>query len=137
MKQLFFLAALLSLSCLSCKAKKEAVKNTPSEPAASNLAPSSDTSNTYALIVSFKSQGAGIPTEQRADLLKYVENHPKKPAYAMVLWGREGETDYCFKLSEMTGEKEKNQFLTDIKKMMKGNYLVEIAENSESLHQGR
>ncbi|MBK6983680.1 MAG: hypothetical protein IPH32_02435 [Bacteroidetes bacterium] len=38
MKQLFFLASLISLACISCKSKKEAAKVTETTPVASSSA---------------------------------------------------------------------------------------------------
>ncbi|MCD6019001.1 MAG: hypothetical protein K0S53_2122 [Bacteroidetes bacterium] len=137
MKRLFFLAALVSLSCISCKAKKEAAKTTESAPPAANLAATQESPKTYRLIVSFKSKGAGTPSEKRAAFLKYVDNHPQKPSYQTVLWGREGETDYCFDLAELASKKDQVLFLEEVKRITTGSDLIDISENAECQHKGR
>jgi hypothetical protein len=137
MKRLFFLAALISLSCISCKAKKEAVTTTePTSPSA-NLSSTQDVPKTYRLIVSFKSKGAGIPSEQRQAFINYIDNHPQKPSYQTMLWGREGETDYCFDLTELTSKKDLVAFLDEVKRVTSGTDLVDIFENAECQHKGR
>ena len=137
MKRLFFLASLISLACISCKAKKDAVKTTESAPPTAGLSTRQDDAKTYRLIVSFKSKGAGTPSDQRAAFLNYVDNHPQKPAYQTILWGREGETDYCFDLTELSSKKDLVAFLDQVKKITSGSDLIDISENAECQHKGR
>lgn len=137
MKRLFFLAALVSLSCISCKAKKETAKTSEPAPPAANLSATQENPKIYRLIVSFKSKGAGTPSEQRSAFLNYVDNHPQKPAYQTVLWGREGESDYCFDLNELSSKKDLVVFLEEVKKITSGTDLVDISENAECQHKGR
>ena len=134
MKKLFFLASLVSLACLSSKSKKEAVKNAEITPIAYNNA---EAPVTYRLIVSFISKGAGTDHEKRTAFLKYVDSHPKKPKYKTAIWGREGEADYCFKLSEFKSKKEVAKFINDIKKMAVGTDMMSVSENAECPHKGR
>lgn len=135
MKKLFFLASLVSLACITCKAKKETVKTTENTPASLSNTP--DAPITYRLIVSFISKGAGTDSEKRTAILAYVNSHPKKPAYKTVIWGREGEADYCFNLSEFSSKKELITFIEDIKKIAAGSDMVFISENAECQHKGR
>ena len=134
MKQLFFLASLVSLACLSCKSKKEATK-TETLPVASATAP--DAPVTYRLLVSFTSKGAGTDSEKRTALLAYVDGHSKKPAYKTVNWGREGETDYCFNLSELTSKKDMIDFIEEVKKIAATSDRILVNENAECQHKGR
>ena len=134
MKKIFFLASLVSLACISCKAKKEAVKTSDSAAAISNIP---DAPITYRLIVSFISKGAGTNSEKRTAFLAYVDGHAKKPAYKTVTWGREGETDYCFNLAELTAKKDLITFIDDIKKIAAGSDMLLISENAECAHKGR
>ena len=46
-----------------------------------------------------------------------------------VKWGREGETDYCLKLTELNQE-EQAQFISDIKELLKTSKLVRFSENT-------
>lgn len=135
MKKLFFLASLVSLACMTCKAKKETVKIIENTPASFSNTP--DAPITYRLIVSFISKGAGTDPEKRTAILAYVKNHPKKPAYKTVIWGREGEADYCFTLSEFSSKKARAKFIADIKKIAAGSDMVFISENAECQHKGR
>lgn len=135
MNRLFFLASLISLACISCKSKKEAVKSL--ENTANTVATSSDAPITYRLIVSFISKGSGTSSEKRTAFLAYVDGHPKKPAYKTVVWGREGEADYCFNLSELTAKKDLIAFIDEIKKIASGSDMMNVTENAECQHKGR
>ena len=135
MKKIFFLASLVSLACLSCKSKKEAVATT--ENTATVVPNTSDAPVTYRLIVSFISKGAGTDGEKRTAFLAYVNAHPKKPVYKTVVWGREGEADYCFNLSEFPSKKELITFIEDVKKIAAGSDMMNISENAECPHKGR
>jgi len=135
MKKIFFLASLISLACISCKSKKEAVKT--AENTASTATNATDTPVTYRLIVSFISKGAGTDSEKRTAFLAYVDGYKLKPAYKTVTWGREGETDYCFNLSEITVKKDLISFIEEIKKIGAGSDMMNISENAECQHKGR
>ena len=135
MKKLFFLASLVSLACLTCKSKKEVAKTSEITPV--SVANTSEAPVIYRLIVSFISKGAGTNSEKRTAFLKYVDSHPKKPAYKTVIWGREGEADYCFTLSEFASKKELTTFIEDIKKIAAGSDMMVISENVEAQHKGR
>lgn len=137
MKQLFFLASLVSLACLSCKSKKEATKTAETAPVASATATAPDAPVTYRLLVSFTSKGAGTDGEKRTAFLAYVDSHAKKPAYKTVTWGREGETDYCFNLTELPGKKDMIDFIEGVKKATAGSDRIIVSENAECQHKGR
>jgi hypothetical protein len=134
MKKIFFLASLISLACISCKAKKAL---NPEATASNTLTNETDNTTTYKLIVSFISKGAGTDGAKRTAFISYVEAHTQKPKFKTVLWGREGEADYCFTLSEFKNKKDASQFLEDIKKLALGSDLVLITENAKCLHKGR
>jgi hypothetical protein len=134
MKKIFFLASLVSLACISCKAKKQSVKTSESTAAILNTP---DAPITYRLIVSFISKGAGTASEKRTAFLAYVDGHANKPAYKTVTWGREGETDYCFNLAELPAKKDLITFIDDIKKIAAGSDMLLISENAECAHKGR
>lgn len=136
MKQLFFLASLLSLSCISCKSKKEAAKVTETATVTSATI-EADAPVTYRLIVSFISKGAGTDSEKRTAFLAYVDTHPLKPAYKKVIWGREGEADYCFNLAELTSKKDLVTFMDQVQKIAGDSDMMKISENAECQHKGR
>jgi len=140
MKTIFILASAISLSLatMACKSHKNASTSGSAASASTQNTETGNTSSeqTYRIIVSFTSKGAGTSTEKREAFLKYVESHPKKPAYKEVLWGREGETDYCLNLSELS-KKEQLTFVEEVKKLMAGSDRVIITENAVSQHRGR
>jgi hypothetical protein len=47
-----------------------------------------------------------------------------------VPWGREGEVDFCFRLSELSSE-DQASFINEMKKAMEGRKLIQFAENQE------
>lgn len=128
MKQLFFWAALLSLSCpfTCCKTKKAGNESTQSVTTTSQ-------ENKMRVVISFISKGAGIDAEKRQAIQTYIENHPKKPANSIARWGREGESDFNLKLSELT-KTEQSEFINEIKKLAAGSPLIFITENTEQKH---
>lgn len=136
MKQLFFLASLVSLACISCKSKKEAVKTIEST-ANTTTTPAPDAPIMYRLVISFISKGAGTDSEKRTALLAYIDSHPSKPSYKTVIWGREGETDYCFNLSELSSKKDMVAFIEEVKKIAASSDRIIVNENAECQHKGR
>lgn len=136
MKKLILLASFVSLACISCNAKKEAAK-IAEVPQVTETKQTPDTSMTYRLIVSFISKGAGPDITKRTAFLSFIESHPKKPAYLPVLWGREGESDYLFRLSELKSKAEITSFIDNVKKIAEGSDMLQISENAVSQHKGR
>lgn len=134
MKQLFFLASLVSLACLSCKSKKDTTKTT--EPAKTETTASTSSIVNYRLLVSFISKASGPDNTKVEALIAYVNGHPKKPVYKTVLWGREGESDFYFTLSELT-KTEVTSFINEVKKIADGSDMMQIKENVQIEHQGR
>lgn len=141
MKHLFFLAAVFSLvlSTVSCKSKKESAASSASTAPASASAQPAATDATkpvvYRLLVAFISKGAGTDSQKREAFLTYVANHPKKPAYKEMRWGREGEADYGFMLTELDAKKDMPGFIEDIKNMAKGSDMMVVTENEASRHE--
>lgn len=91
---------------------------------------------TYRFVVSFISKGAGAKSNKREELINYVKKHAEQPKYTLIGWGREGETDFCFELKELNA-KEQKKFIKAIRKMMKGNDLVILYENTPAPNNGR
>lgn len=137
MKKLFFLAALISLASpfVCCKSKK-AAKTTAENTSSTTTTVEENKTQTYRLIVSFISKGEGTNSEKRKEFLIFVETYPKKPIAKTVNWGREGETDYCFTLSELL-KKEQIEFVNQVKKIVAGSDLISVSEDVECMHKGR
>lgn len=85
---------------------------------------------TYRLVISFTSHASGIDAEKYDAITKFLDTHPKKPAYDILPWGREGERDYCLQLKEMNSTDQK-AFITEIKKLAQGSDRVFVNENTE------
>ena len=132
MKNVILLSAFvgLLLSTICCKSKKETTTSS------SSLTETKAVEQTYRIIVSFISKGTGVDRPKAESFLKYVETHPKKPAYDKIQWGREGEMDFCFLLKELD-KKETATFIETIKTQMKGSDMVFVTENTVAPHKKR
>ncbi|MEX2364687.1 MAG: hypothetical protein WD597_13735 [Balneolaceae bacterium] len=129
MKTLIYLLAIVALA-VSCNSTKNATdKNTTVSTAQNTNMP--DT--IYRLSVSFISIGAGTDkkAKQQYDqyIIQYEQKNKIKLNYEIVNWGREGEIDYCFKLSELN-KNQQDQFVTETKEILKSSSLVRFKENT-------
>jgi hypothetical protein len=91
---------------------------------------------TYRLVVSFISKGAGIDYKTAESLKSYIENHPKKPAYEVKSYGREGETDYVLTLKELNADEQK-LFVDQVKKLVSSSDMTLVKENEPYTKKGR
>jgi hypothetical protein len=128
----FWLIVVFALSLLSgfgqmskagqADVSKSAGTNRPTPPAALKSR----------LVVSFYSICCGIDSAAKEQLDKFIAQYEKtkrkKLAKAESHWGREGEIDYCFKLSELSRGQQKN-FILKVRSLLKNSKLVHINEN--------
>lgn len=84
----------------------------------------------YALVVSFISPGNGTDREAYDKLLALVKKQTKHLAVVTGRWGKEGEHDECFQLTELSAE-EKKAFVAAVRKEVGGSKRVNIGENAE------
>jgi len=88
---------------------------------------------TSRLVVSFYSICCGIDHKAQEKLDNFIKRYEKakgKPlAKAAVRWGKEGEIDYCLKLSELS-PKEQKKFIAQVRVLLKTSKLVNINENA-------
>jgi len=78
------------------------------------------------LVVSFISEGEGIDHTLKADFDKWLTKN-QNVTWETTPWGREGEVDYCFRLSNMqTGEQE--VFVQEVRAFLKDKKLVLVSE---------
>ena len=98
-------------------------------PASVN-APADDT---YRLAVEFYSTGQGSDYKVKEEFVKFLDSYSKKIAYEPTTWGREGETDYCLKLSELSAS-EQAEFVKKAKELLAKSSLVHINENAKCVH---
>ncbi len=92
----------------------------------------------YRLIVSFISIGEGTDRNGKELLDSFLNDwatkHKREVGYETVQWGREGEVDFCFLLSEMNDVVLQQEFVRGIKEKFKGHSLVQFTENEPCLH---
>lgn len=88
---------------------------------------------TYRLVVSFYSKGEGIDGKINEAFVKFLDSNSKKIAYESTHWGREGEIDYCLKLSELSPS-EQDEFVKKAKDLLAKSLLVHIDESVECVH---
>lgn len=103
------------------------------KPEAKTTAPAVQAEQVYRFKVSFISKGSGIDTEARRAFLGFLEGYRTKDQQSLRFetshWGREGETDFCLPLTELTAE-EQAAFIVQSKELLKDSTLVRFAENS-------
>lgn len=91
-------------------------------------------------IVSFISIGSGTDREAirqfEAYVLKFEEKNKVKLNVQKTNWGREGEIDYCFKLSEVKA-KQQEAFIEETKELLKNSTRVRYMENSPCKNPGK
>jgi hypothetical protein len=92
------------------------------------------------LIISFQSRASGIDRGTKKEIDEFISKYEKEKgvqlAKEVVRWGREGEVDYCFKLSELSKEDQKD-FVSGIKPLAGGSKQTVIVENAPCRSKGR
>jgi hypothetical protein len=120
--KLFIFLFISVAGLVSCKGSKSA-SQTGSLVAADN----------YRLVIAFISKGSGTDAKAKDAITKFINEHAKKPAFESHNWGREGEIDYCLKLSELS-TKEQKTFIEELKKLAGNSDLVQFSENAPCVH---
>lgn len=121
-----FLIAISLTVLLSCNSTKTTTQNNTqnNEQTSSNL---------YRFNVSFISIGSGTDGQARKQFLGFIKVYETKSNIKISMevanWGREGETDYCLKLSELKSN-EQDKFIADTKELLKNSKLVRYSENT-------
>lgn len=91
----------------------------------------------YRVVVSFISIGEGTDPNARPVLDNYVQQFmdatSKRIVYDAHAWGREGESDICYTLDNLTPE-EQVRFINGLKEIFKGRELVHIIENKKNTY---
>ncbi len=84
-------------------------------------------------VVSFYSKGEGIDNKVNEAFVKFLASYTKKIVYEPTHWGREGEIDYCLKLSELP-HAEQVDFIKKAKDLLSKSALVHVNENAKCVH---
>jgi hypothetical protein len=118
-----------------------ALSNTPEK--AENSKPMKEIkpdSSLYTMVIMFYSIGEGIDFESlRAyedSISAFSSRIGKNIEYQKTPWGREGETDLCMQLFELS-DVEKAQFISQTKMQLKKSKWVNIFENYPCKHKKR
>lgn len=87
----------------------------------------------YRFNVSFISIGSGVDYKAKDKYDAFVLDFAKRNGNVKLKhetspWGREGEVDYCFSLSELNA-RQQGAFVQESKALLKDNKLVQFAEN--------
>jgi|SRR3972149_3488771 len=143
MKKIYYLffVLIISLWAFTCKSsqKSNQVKiQEQKKDSVSSIKPviKSDTNN-YRITVSFYSKGGGVDDKIMEKYNKFIKDFEKKKGitlkYEVTPWGKEGETDYCFKLLELSTT-DQDQFVKESKELLKESSLVTVEENTICRH---
>ncbi|MBI3501267.1 MAG: hypothetical protein HY063_05675 [Bacteroidetes bacterium] len=89
--------------------------------------------DTYPLVVQFYSKGEGIDSKTNDAFVKFMDTYLKKISYEPTHWGREGEIDYCLKLSELSST-EQAEFIKKAKDLLAKSTLVHVNDNAKCVH---
>jgi hypothetical protein len=88
---------------------------------------------TSRLVVSFTSICCGIDSKAQEKLDNFIRQYEKTKrkqlAKTVAHWGREGEMDYCLKLSELSS-REQRKFISQVRLLLKKSKLVHVNENA-------
>ena len=128
----FPITCLLALMIFSFPACSKKASVSTEKPAASStplpLKTDSTVDENYRFIVSFYSIGSGTEREQINILEKFLAGYiPAGIKYEKSFWGREGEVNYCMKLSEIIDADQK-KFIDSAKEALKSAKWVHFSE---------
>lgn len=87
----------------------------------------------FPLVLSFYSIGTGVDRKHLRKFNEFLETYQPKLNPIVSPWGREGEVDFCFKLSELS-TKQHSQFVKQVREQLKDCKLVHIYENAPCVH---
>lgn len=102
------------INAASCQTKSKTTKH------------KSTTTSTCAVKVDFASPGTGIDHKTMEEMKKMVDE--KKVKYTETRKGKEGETQWCFTLSELKGN-AKSEFIEQLKKFAESGQHVSVSTN--------
>jgi len=100
----------------------------------------SNKADNYRFIVSFYSIGSGIDRAAFIKFTTYLDSYKKDHNKAILAeetpWGREGEVDYCMKLTELNTSEQTN-FIENVKSLLADAKWVHFFENMPCRHKNQ
>ena len=113
------------------KAKKILSTNVAVDENAACSHRKTETEEKYRLVISFFSIGEGVNLKVNEEFEKFISAYSPKVKHELVAWGREGEKDYCFKLTELSSVQQE-EFIRKAKEV--ATKKVHIKENEQCPH---
>ena len=157
--QLFSAILVLTISFSSCKNHKDSTKSP--EMASEKTTPANECrradenkiktdstvivvgslkADNYRLIVVFYSIGMGTDGPSLLKFEESIGDYSKEIGknfdYERANWGREGETDFCLRLNELSATQQ-TEFVSKTKELLKSAKWVNIYENKPCQHKRR
>lgn len=127
----FVIAALSIATSIACKSKKAVTEVKGTTDTVVEISPLNP-QDSIRLSVSFFSPGSGINRDAYKKLERHIELFEEENGIILTIykvpWGREGEVDFCFKLSTIDNKKAE-AFVTSVKNLLAGAEKVNIKEN--------
>ncbi|MFN5224029.1 MAG: hypothetical protein ACK5DJ_07575 [Bacteroidota bacterium] len=145
MKVILISLALVSLAIFGCGSSQnttasdssQVISRDPAKERAETVEDEQQTAMKYRLIVSFISIGEGPDFNAKTGLDRVIADWEKQKGLILKQesfpWGREGEVDYCFQLSELNNS-DQQSFINEIKSSIGTSKLVQVAENQPCIH---
>lgn len=138
-KIILFLSAFLIIISTACKETKEATA--PVDPGQTvNIEAPEKTDSLPALsrlVIVFFSAASGIDHKASKSLEELIATYSQEAGinvnYEKIPWGREGETDYCLELTELSPEQQAD-FVSRTRKLLETAEHVNIRENAPCRH---
>lgn len=133
----YSIVILLAIVALgACKAKKaEFFGNTATTDSTvvAGINPTPSATDSIRFTVSFYSPGSGINYMAARKLDSFIANYQTNNNVTLTVyktpWGREGEVDYCFKLSNLDSKKA-DALVQQVKDLLKGEDRINYKENT-------
>ena len=124
---------IFSSCCKKTTATKESQANASLVTAPVESKQDTGSTDTYRFVVSFYSSGEGTEGDQISRLEKFISDYgiqiKKEISFEKTQWGREGEVNYCLKLSGFSPA-DQLHFMDEAKNILKSAKRVRFSENA-------
>lgn len=145
-KLIYIIMGIALIGNISCQTSKQnkpsgnSTKNKKNEAVNTSTNSNQPITDNYRFIVSFISKGAGKDSKLLETYTTFLTEYGKRNNLSIskevITWGREGEKDFCFKLSELSSEKQ-IEFVNESKTILKDSELIIVTENSKSKNKNK
>lgn len=137
MKKILLIIMIASTSLFACKSSQSGAMGADRiEPANSKPAQQAQ-DETYDMIISFISKGAGTDRVVKPKIDEYItafnEKHQLNLNLDKVGWGREGEVDYHFNFENLSTA-QKKEFISEVKAIVGSSDIVFISRDKKAVH---